>query len=74
MKQINPFAVHSAGLYRISDLQAQAARAKLALETKRRRPETAGQVIGQNGWLSLGLARLSKLVHFRVQTLPGRLK
>jgi hypothetical protein len=74
MKQINPLTVHSAGLYRVSELQTQAARDKLALENRRSRLEPTRPVEGQSGWLNLGLVRLSKLVHFRVQALPGRLK
>jgi hypothetical protein len=63
MKQINPLAIHSESLYRMSELNSQASRDKLALETKRNRPGTSRQVQGQRVWLRQKLAGLGKLAH-----------
>lgn len=74
MKQINPLAIHSESLYRMSELLAQAARDKQALETKRIRPETSRPGLGQSIWLSQKLAGLGRLAQFRGQALFNRVK
>lgn len=63
MKQINPLAIHSESLYRMSDIQSQAAMDKQALEMKRNYLETRAQFKGQRGWW--GLLRFGKLAQFR---------
>jgi hypothetical protein len=76
MKQINPLAVHSASLYRMSELQGQAFRDNLALTTKQRNPETKPPArIHRNWWrLRLNSVGLRKPAQIKGQGLPGRLK
>jgi hypothetical protein len=76
MKQINPLAVHSTGLYQISELQAQATRDKLALATKQRNPETNPPARIHRGWwrLRLNSVSLRKPAQIKGQGLLGRLK
>ena len=79
MKQINPLSIHSASLYRMSELHFQASKDKLALEMMRSRIETLGQGhVGsrpfQRSWLSQKAAGLGKFAPFRGQTFLNRLK
>jgi len=50
MKQINPFELHSEGLYRVCELQVRASRDKIAFETKLSSRVARAQVIGKRGW------------------------